>query len=520
LEKKMKRRNSRLGIKYLMVPMILSQGVSFNAHAHGENHTGTDGSVIPEPPACQVMAADRLFDGTTLFEVPMAVLIEGDKVTQVGSPEALSGSCGNRINLGDATILPGFIESHAHITFQNVSKDAVLEHGITTVQDTGGPLLAAEGGQGNLRLLSAGPIIQAPGGYPLNVFGGGEGGYDKIGYPVSSVAQAQEVVQHLVDGGATAIKIALEPGGEPGAPWMQPHGDQPVPATPWNLLSQDIVNAIVSKAHELGKRVIAHVGENEGVRRALAGDVDEFAHMPCAAIDEALLHQAVQQGVTFVTTIDTLGSCVNSQGVGIHSNTHMVSHALAHNPNTGAQFIYGSEIGHDNVPWGINGEELHMILHLTSGEAVDFTDVVNVIKAGTSKAGERLGIPGLGTLTPGAPADIAAVRGNPFQKFKLLEYPDLVLSGGRTIVNKFLRQLPVADTECLFTWAEGSYPHLFAPAGSFTEVSGVYNYRYYPATNAYVGVSSADNHVYYMGADATLTNVGLLSDWLPKAGCQ
>ena len=67
----------------------------------------------------------------------------------------------------------------------------------------------------------------------------------------------------------------------------------------------------------------------------------------------------------------------------------------------GAKFIYGSEIGHDNVPWGINGEELHMILHLTSGESIDFTDVVNVIKAGTSKAGERLGIPGLGTLTPG-----------------------------------------------------------------------------------------------------------------------
>jgi adenine deaminase len=36
------------------------------------------------------------------------------------------------------TILPGFIESHAHVTFQNVRKDKVLVHGITTVQDTGG----------------------------------------------------------------------------------------------------------------------------------------------------------------------------------------------------------------------------------------------------------------------------------------------------------------------------------------------------------------------------------------------
>ena len=48
------------------------------------------------------------------------------------------------------------------------------------------------------------------------------------------LTEAEEVVQHLVDGGATAIKIALEPGGETGAPWMQPHDGLPVPTTPWH----------------------------------------------------------------------------------------------------------------------------------------------------------------------------------------------------------------------------------------------------------------------------------------------
>jgi len=53
-------------------------------------------------------------------------------------------------------------------------------------------------------------------------------------------------------------------------------------------------------------------------------------------------------------------------------------------------------------------------------------------------AGVRLGIdPLLGTIAPGAPADIIAVKGNPFERFKLLEYPDLVISGGHLIVNKF-----------------------------------------------------------------------------------
>ena len=206
---------------------------------------------------------------------------------------------------------------------------------------------------------------------------------------------------------------------------------------PWDLLPQDVVNAIVVKAHALGKRVIAHVGENEGFKRALDGDVDEFAHMPCSGISDDLLQRAVEQDITFVTTIDTLSSCA----MGIHSNTHKIAHTLAHmkehNHNSGAQLIYGSEIGHDNVPWGINGEELHMMLHLTSGESVEFEEVVDVIQSATSRAGERLGIPKLGTLTPEAPADIIAVKGNPFERFKLLEYPDLVMSGGRVIVNNF-----------------------------------------------------------------------------------
>ena len=239
--------------------------------------------------------------------------------------------------------------------------------------------------------------------------------------------------------------------------------------------------------------------------------------MPCAAIDDSLLQQAVQQGVTFVTTIDTLGSCVNGNGLGIHSNTHKLTEIMAQNPNSKSQFIYGSEIGHDNVPWGINGEELHMILHLTSGASIDFNDVVNVIKSATSKAGERLGITGLGTLTPGAPADIIAVRGNPFEKFKLLEYPDLVISGGRTIVNNF-KNYP--NTECLFNWAEGNYSKAFAPVGSFTKVGAGFTYRFYPSTKSYLGVSMSDHHIYSMSSDGILQDQGTFANWLTKSGCQ
>lgn len=65
------------------------------------------------------------------------------------------------------------------------------------------------------------------------------------------------------------------------------------------------------------------------------------------------------------------------------------------------------------MPWGINGQELGLMLQLTSGEEIDFSDVLKVFKAATSEAGKNLGLPLLGTLMPGAPADIMAVRGNP-----------------------------------------------------------------------------------------------------------
>ncbi|MGZ8215667.1 MAG: amidohydrolase family protein [Methylosarcina sp.] len=429
----MKKRNRLIELARLALVLIFGHAVALNAFAHGTGDgSGTTSTKTKKPPRCRIYTADRVFDGSELLS-DAAVLVKKDKIVQVGAFDELKKQCSKKSHLGDATLMPGFIESHAHLTFQNVDSGIVLKHGITTVRDTGGPLLAPYGGEGQLRVLSAGPIIQAPGGYPLNVFGGGSGGYDQIGIPVGTVQEAEEVVQQLVDGGAAIIKISLEPGGgESGAPWMEPHGDQPVPATPWPLLPLETVQAIVAKAHALGKRVTAHIGENTGAQLALEGQVDEWAHAPCAAIDEDLLQRAVDQGVKVVTTIDTLGSCS-----GIHANVHQLANMMTLAGDTGSEFLYGSEIGHDNVPWGVNGQEMHLMLHLTSGEGIDANDVLNILKAATSRAGENLGVDKLGTLSPDAPADLIAVKGNPFERFKLLEYPDLVVSGGRIIVNNF-----------------------------------------------------------------------------------
>ncbi len=80
---------------------------------------------------------------------------------------------------------------------------------------------------------------------------------------------------------------------------------------------------------------------------------------------------------------------------------------------------------------------------------------------------------------------------------------------------------PTTSSDCLFNWAERTYPALFAPAASSNTLAPYY-YRYYAQTGAYLGISSADSKVYYLGplSGNTLLGLGALTTWLPTAGCQ
>ena len=112
-------------------------------------------------------------------------------IAQIDAREAFKSSAAKVIDLGDATLLPGFIELHAHLAFQHIPADTVLKHGITTIRDVGGPLHQPYGGDGSLRVLTSGPIITAPGGYPIP-----ELGAENIAIAVATEQQARETVAH------------------------------------------------------------------------------------------------------------------------------------------------------------------------------------------------------------------------------------------------------------------------------------------------------------------------------------
>jgi imidazolonepropionase-like amidohydrolase len=358
-----------------------------------------------------LIAAHALFDGIA-FKTDQSILVKGSTVVEVGRLETLKPKAKRVIDLGDATILPGFIELHAHSLFRNVRADIILRHGVTTVRDVGGPLRPISGGVGALRLLTSGPIITVQKGYPISTLGKGY-----IAEAVDAPDQARTLVRTLVQGGAAVIKIALEPGGETGAPWSQGHHAAVAP--PWPMASQGIVSAIVSEAHRLGKIVTAHVGENSGASIALNAGVDEWAHVPCLELDDETIQKAAKQGVRVVSTLDTLSHCP-----GVFGNARKLAKA-------GVSLLYGAEIAHGDIPWGVDSQELLLMQHVTG-----MSDE-GLLRSATSEAGKELGMEPLGKLVAGAPADIVAVKGNPRGNLKTLEYPDLVMSGGIVVLDNF-----------------------------------------------------------------------------------
>lgn len=74
-----------------------------------------------------------------------------------------------------------------------------------------------------------------------------------------------------------------------------------------------------------------------------------------------------------------------------------------------------------------------------------------------------------------------------------------------------------SSADCLFNWAERNFASLFAPATS-SQTASPYYYRYYSSSQAYLAVSSADQHVYYYAA-GRLQDAGPLSTWQSTAGC-
>jgi imidazolonepropionase-like amidohydrolase len=411
-------------------------------------------NVLAEPaPAVNrpiVLKAARLFDSVSGTLTNAAVIVvHGDKIQSVGGGAPLPADA-QVIDLGDATLLPGFIDAHVHLSQESgpnwyldfyhslmrfPAEQALygahyakltLEAGFTTVRDVGSEEYLALG----LRNAIAAGVIPGPRMLVSNYAVGATGGHaDQDPYPPERIApagpikgvcngpeQCREAVRYQLKFGADVIKFM--PSG--GVLSLSDPVDNP-------QLTQDEMNAIVSEAHNWGRKVAAHCHGDRAAKMAIAAGVDSIEHGTFLK-DDTLLEMK-KKHVYLVATLFA-GAWVGerldkfpapiaakARAAAAQSQT-MFQHAV----KLGTPLALGTDAAVE--PHGLNAREFSLMVQngLTPAQA---------LMAGTAHGADLLGVADkVGTLSAGKLADIVAVAGNPLTDLKTTEHPVFVMKEG------------------------------------------------------------------------------------------
>ena len=330
-----------------------------------------------------LVTAPRLFDGEHVLS-DGAVAIRGDEIVAAGSRENVHVDAERTLALRNATLLPGLIDLHTHQLGYGQSGSVV-----TTVRDLGTDdrNLPLQGPSPGPRVFAAGPLITAPGGYPIPIHGNG------VAHVVRNPDGARAYVRSLADRGAAVIKVSLQFG--------------------FPVITFATLRAIVEEAHAHDLRVTAHVGEGRGALMALRSGVDELAHMPCGYEPE-LMGEIAHAGVEIVATLHVARLAGGCPGLLENATSFL---------RRGGTLLYGTDYGVTGIPRGVDVAELELLAGVGLGR-------LGALRSATSKAANVLAIDDLGRLAEGSPADVVAVRGDPTQNLEALSEPVLVVRDG------------------------------------------------------------------------------------------
>ena len=400
-----------------------------------------------------VVRAGRLLDvksGKVLAD--QAIVIEGDRIVSVG-PAAAVAAGATVINLANATVLPGLIDAHTHLTFNpsfgyqtlgiSIPREALigahnarltLEAGFTTVRNvhaTGYSDVALRdainaGDVPGPRMLVSGPALSITGGHcdnnllPFEYHATNEG-----------VADGIEAVQHktreVIKYGADVIKICATGG-------VLSKGDDPN-ASQFTL---EEMKAIVAEAHRLGRKVAAHAHGAQGVIWASEAGVDSVEHGHLMN-DEAIA-TLKKNGTYLVPTlylVDWQREHATQANLPDYARKKMEMISEMGQMNAKKAFAAGVKIGLGTdaavYPHGLNAHELavYVRLGMTPLQAIQTATINDADLLGWSDK--------IGTIEAGKWADIIAVDGDPLQDITTLQHVKFVMKGGEVVKNEYAK---------------------------------------------------------------------------------
>src|SRR5271167_901336 len=273
-----------------------------------------------------VLKAARIFDGKSDALVkPGLVVVADGKITGVGASAAIPEGP-EVIDFGDATLLPGFIDAHTHLTsmYSEDYKQSALNYlqktiaeqaldasanarvtlmaGITTVRDVGSSDFVDVGLRNAIRdhvvpgprmlvcvhaLGATGGHCDGSDGYRAGLFGHEAGPLEGV---INGPEQARYAVRLDHKYGADIIKVCATGG------VLSLTDDVDTPQ-----LTQEELNAIVDEAHALRRKTAAHAHGAEGAKRAIRAGIDSIEHG--TFLDDEALDMMKARGTVFIPTL-------------------------------------------------------------------------------------------------------------------------------------------------------------------------------------------------------------------------
>jgi imidazolonepropionase-like amidohydrolase len=402
-----------------------------------------------------VLKAARMFDGKSeALLTPGLVVVTEMKIVAVGAGATIPPGA-EVIELGDATLLPGFIDAHTHLTGEasddwkqdvlngleksyaeqaldataNASK--TLLAGFTTVRDVGAPdridvalrNAIRNGVVVGPRMLVAAEAIGATGGHCDDEAGFRQGVFGHEAGPLEGVANGADQMRYAVrlahKYGADVIKVCASGG------VLSLTDDVDTPQ-----LTQDELNALIDEAHALRRKVAAHCHGSEAAKRAIRAGVDSLEHG--SFFDDETLDMMVAHGTYFVPTLMAIVGEQERIARGVYFPPAILAKANAADRAAHQTFqralAKGVKIGLGTdaavYPHGRNAEEFYQMVNLgmKPGDA---------LRSATSSDAQLLGLADkIGTLEAGKLADVVAVPGNPLEDIRQTEHVRLVMKEG------------------------------------------------------------------------------------------